>query len=773
MTAETEVSVLSSALEDTQNLDWRNARHYRPDEPTDGAVLADLARQLAGLDRVDTPVWVFDAERCQALWANPAGLEIWKASTVRELQERNHNATQSEAVYALLNDYLCRVKDGEKIAVWVTLDSRGTTRRCYQSHHLVTLADNRHVLLVEAQAEPPAEEMFALASNYTLTIGLYAVSGRLVSGNPAFMELSEVELLSDLNDLLPPDTAFRQWPETLKEKDTLTFEKTLSTKRGKRTYRGDLRLVRTQRGRPQGLLTLYDLTEQRLVESEMALRESQSRMELLLDNARAGTFTWNLLDHSMHFDRYFSAMLGYGYQDLALTQAVWSLMIHREDSVRLKIKFNYSPEDGVRSLNGEFRIKAQSGEWQWVFAHAIVSKSSPTGRPVEAIGIALDIHERKRTEIALAESELRQRTLLGALPDLILIHDQHGTLIDRQTGRPQDWNLAADMSPTDAPPETIQLEVAARLREAQRTVFGTHKMVSGDYSVAEDEGIVRYREFSMVSLGQDQTLTVIRDVTPRALAEQERRDIVVQLQRTQRMDAIGQLTGGIAHDFNNILASILAHAMQAQDRDTVLSDPKVIRHLEVIVSAGERGRALVQKLRAFSRHAASTAPSLIDPLPVMREIAEMLESLIPARISFTADISSTLPQVKMDAIDLHQILVNLVLNSRDSIDQGGAITMKASLMPAFKGTCDACHRTVLGDYLAFVVQDNGGGITDAVLQQIFDPFFTTKDVGTGTGIGLAVVDGLTHRLGGHIVVDTALGQGTRLTILLPPGESVR
>jgi signal transduction histidine kinase/HPt (histidine-containing phosphotransfer) domain-containing protein/ActR/RegA family two-component response regulator len=250
--------------------DWRHARRYRRDDPADRQVLDALDQQLSGLCLLDTPVWVFDAERCQCLWANPGGLAVWRAASVADLQARDVASTQSDAVYALLNDYLGRVDSGETIAVWVTLDPRGTTRRFYQSHHVVQLLDGRKVLLIEAREEPPAEELLAFAANHTLTLGLYDFEGRLLSGNPAFTQLARSGLLGDLGALLPEGEAFRRWPAIITEQSKLVFEAELPTERGQRRFLCELRRVLADTRAPRALLTLYDLTEQRVAEAEQA-----------------------------------------------------------------------------------------------------------------------------------------------------------------------------------------------------------------------------------------------------------------------------------------------------------------------------------------------------------------------------------------------------------------------------------------------------------------------------------------------------------------------
>ena len=266
----------SEPAQDAPAPSWRAAPRYRRTNPWDRAVLDALESQLCGLQLLDTPVWVFDAERCQILWANRPGLDVWRADTVAELQERDVAATQSEAVYTLLNDYLRRCEAGESIAVWVTLSPLGTSRRFYQSHHLFVLADGRRVLLIEARPEPPAEELMAFASNYSLTIGLYEMDGRFVSGNPAFNRIGRSHPLHDLCTVLPAELASQDWAARLAEQSALVFEKELWTDRGLRSFRCELRRVLTHARRFRTLLSLFDLTERRLQEAERAKADAEA-----------------------------------------------------------------------------------------------------------------------------------------------------------------------------------------------------------------------------------------------------------------------------------------------------------------------------------------------------------------------------------------------------------------------------------------------------------------------------------------------------------------
>jgi two-component sensor histidine kinase/PAS domain-containing protein len=256
---------------------WREANRYRRSDSTESAVISDIERRLAGLNFLKTPVWVFDAQRCQCLWANTTGLAIWQAKSVDDLLLRNVAATQSEAVYALLNDYLHRAAIGEDVACWVTLDPAGTTRRFYQSHHFFVLSDGRGVLLIEAQVEPPAEEMLAFAANHAITIGLYEMDGHFVSGNPGFVKIAEKHPLHDLNAIIPPGHQREHWPSLLEQQSTVGFEVELNTERGQRWFRGELRRVWTHARTARTILSLFDLTDERFARTEIAHRKAVTR----------------------------------------------------------------------------------------------------------------------------------------------------------------------------------------------------------------------------------------------------------------------------------------------------------------------------------------------------------------------------------------------------------------------------------------------------------------------------------------------------------------
>ena len=249
-----------------------------------------------------------------------------------------------------------------------------------------------------------------------------------------------------------------------------------------------------------------------------------------------------------------------------------------------------------------------------------------------------------------------------------------------------------------------------------------------------------------------------------------------QLQQTQKMEAIGQLTGGIAHDFNNVLASIMGYTGLTKKRTIPFNDDTITGYLSQITRAGERARDLVQQLLAFSRGDVGGL-QVLDPEALTKESIKMLSSLIPSSINLNLKIRNNNVQhyIEVDPVQFNQSVMNLVINSKDAIaDKTGTIDVSLEYLPHVKGVCDSCHLSFSGKFICLSVSDSGMGISDEILSRIFDPFFTTKEVGKGSGMGLSMLHGIVHGSGGHIVVKTnkSLSQtGTSISICFPEIKS--
>jgi len=242
-------------------------------------------------------------------------------------------------------------------------------------------------------------------------------------------------------------------------------------------------------------------------------------------------------------------------------------------------------------------------------------------------------------------------------------------------------------------------------------------------------------------------------------AEAERRESAeVALRQAQRLEAIGQLTGGVAHDFNNLLM-IVGGSVQRLRRD--LTDDKHVRLLDMIANAATRGETLTRQLLAFSRRQTLT-PSVIDLGHHLPQLKDMLSRSLRGDIAIDVKVPSESCAVKVDANELELALLNLAVNARDAMPNGG--TLKIAAEPV---VLDGSPDGLSGEFVAVRVADTGGGIPAHVLPHVFEPFFTTKEVGKGTGLGLSQVYGFAKQSGGTVAIDSSMGNGTVVTVYLP------
>jgi CheY-like chemotaxis protein/two-component sensor histidine kinase len=225
--------------------------------------------------------------------------------------------------------------------------------------------------------------------------------------------------------------------------------------------------------------------------------------------------------------------------------------------------------------------------------------------------------------------------------------------------------------------------------------------------------------------------------------------------------------------FNNILGAMLGYVELSQGLLNSGQDnarEKLSRYLGMMMSSGIRAKELIAQMLTFSRltpeNEASQAP-VIMLAPVLKEVVSLLRSSIPSSIELNYRWTNENLKARIQAVHLHQILLNLGINARDAIAEYGKIDISLSEHHADNELCSSCNKRYAGDYVSLAVRDSGKGIPGQILSKIFEPFFTTKEVGKGTGMGLSVVHGLVHALGGHIQVQSNAGSGTLVTILLP------
>jgi PAS domain S-box-containing protein len=256
---------------------------------------------------------------------------------------------------------------------------------------------------------------------------------------------------------------------------------------------------------------------------------------------------------------------------------------------------------------------------------------------------------------------------------------------------------------------------------------------------------------------------MLEDITQRKAAEKKEKDLEAQLRQAQKMEAFGQLAGGIAHDFNNLLSVIQNYARFAVD-DLDPNDQRA-QDMQEVLKASDRGAALVRQLLAFSRKDVVN-PVVLDLNTVVQDLGKMLQRTIGEHITLETDLDPDLWHVEVDIGHIEQILINLAVNARDAMPEGGKLVIRTA---NHLGN-EASDPTGPGRYAVLIVEDNGSGMTPEVKERVFEPFFTTKEVGNGTGLGLATVYGIVRHWHGQVAVESKPDAGTTFKMFFRPTQ---
>jgi PAS domain S-box-containing protein len=382
-------------------------------------------------------------------------------------------------------------------------------------------------------------------------------------------------------------------------------------------------------------------------------------------------------------------------------------------------------------------------------------------------GTIEDISERKRAEEALRESEERFRNLTAAAFESLVITEK-GRVIDindqglKLFGYQWEEMVGFDGSRLVAP-ET--LEIVAR--QDREDFEGAHEytLVRKDGSSFHAEG-----QSKMMRMGERTVrMTALRDITERRQNEQKQKNLEEQVRQMQKMEALGTLAGGIAHDFNNILTGILGN-LQLAEMDLPKGHPAYVA-LESADRASRRARDLVARILSFSRLEQDNRSAA--PLgPVVREAVQLLCVGLQGDVAVRTEIDAACPPVAFDSGQIHQVIMNLGINSIHAMRNGGG-TLSVELRPVTPS--DALkerHPQVTSEHAVCLrLRDTGCGMDEAVVKRIFEPFYTTKTFGQGTGLGLAMVHAIMNSHKGAIVVESAAGKGTAFDLYFPSAQA--
>jgi signal transduction histidine kinase/ActR/RegA family two-component response regulator len=274
--------------------------------------------------------------------------------------------------------------------------------------------------------------------------------------------------------------------------------------------------------------------------------------------------------------------------------------------------------------------------------------------------------------------------------------------------------------------------------------------------VIYDVTLAKRQESALLALNETLEQRVEAEVAERQHAEDA-------LRQAQKMEAVGQLTGGIAHDFNNLLTIIIGNIDSATRRLDPAADPRVIRSLGHASQGAERAAALTHRLLAFSRRQ-PLAPRMVEVPRLIAGMSDLLSRTITETITITVEVPDNLWWIEADPNQLENAILNLAVNARDAMPDGGSLVIRATQAALDKA--DVPEGAEPGDYVAISIVDDGVGMSPEMLEKVFDPFFTTKEIGKGTGLGLSMVYGFARQSGGGVRVESSPGVGTTVTLFL-------
>jgi two-component system cell cycle sensor histidine kinase/response regulator CckA len=371
-------------------------------------------------------------------------------------------------------------------------------------------------------------------------------------------------------------------------------------------------------------------------------------------------------------------------------------------------------------------------------------------------------------QASLSQSEERYRDYFENAKDAIYVHDLTGHYImvnkagEELIGYSRDEILQMRIS--DVVPRHYLDQIHTRLKEK----LADHSLTIYECEAIRKDGSRVPIEVSSRLIYENGVPVAVqgsaRDITERKRAEEALRASQLQLQQSQKLEAIGQLAGGVAHDFNNMLTAIMGYT-DLSLRRVGLENP-IRRNLEETKKAAERAASLVRQLLAFSRKQI-LEPKVLDLNEVVKDMQKMLTRLIGENIKLATRLETDLGSVKADPCQVEQIIVNLVVNARYAMPRGGRVTIETANISLDAQTAAKHVAVIPGEYVMLAVSDTGNGMDQETQARIFEPFFTTKEVGKGTGLGLSTVYGIVKQSGGNIWVYSEPGFGTVFKVYLP------
>ena len=504
-----------------------------------------------------------------------------------------------------------------------------------------------------------------------------------------------------------------------------------------------------------------EVSDERFRAVEAALRDAEERFRTMVENLPAAVYIQDPLGaHHLYASPGIEKITGYTAEEWLANPRLWSDVIHIQDRARVE---THDEQAGITftPFEAEYRLVRRDGRVIWVHDRSVPTRDA-AGEVTAWVGVLVDASARRHAEDELQRAEELQRIVIENTSDLETLIDRGG----RHVYASPSTEAMIGYRPDELIGHNLGLLHPEDSEGAYRSLDLALKGVGtvSRYRLRHREGKWVTLEASHVGLrdasGLPMVLVVGRDVSEREALEE-------RLREADKLAAVGQLAGGIAHDFNNILTTIIGVA------ELLLAEPAPPEdwreNLEDIRVASDRAAALTSQLLAFSRRQL-LRPRIVDLNEPVRGAERMLRRVIGEDIELEVRLADEIASVLVDPSQVDQILVNLAVNARQAMPDGGRLRISTTTVELDVERAAAIGLDVTGTYVQLTVTDTGEGMDDETLSHVFEPFFTTRD--GGSGLGLATVYGIVKQSGGHAEVSSTRGQGTSVTVYLPAVEGV-
>jgi two-component system cell cycle sensor histidine kinase/response regulator CckA len=500
---------------------------------------------------------------------------------------------------------------------------------------------------------------------------------------------------------------------------------------------------------------------------EQALRKSEARLAQAQAVAKIGSWEVDVATGQAVWSEEMFRLLEFDPAEGVPSHAAFLARLHPDD-MPTYLEMERRAKEAGSPRDFDIRVLYSDGREGWL--HALGrSEKDAEGRVIRTFGTLMDITQRKIMEEALRENDERLRAVLDQMPAGIIFAEAPSgrmVLANREMDR-----IVGRSVPLHADPSKYNTSAVRRLDGTLVALedYPLVRAIRHGEVVSHEELIIEStdgtRRVCLANAAPIYNKAGVMIAAVLALHDiDEHKKLQQQFHQSQKMEGIGRLAGGIAHDFNNLLTLIMGYAELIEEE--LPEDSPQRPRVRTVADAAYRASSLTRQLLSFARQQ-PTEPTLLSPNGLITDIVRILQPLIGADIHLRTDLRLELGNIRIDAHQLEQILVNLVLNARDSMPLGGDLTIVTAEETIAEKRIQAQFVIPAGAYITLSVADTGTGMTEEVKARIFDPFFTTKEVGKGTGLGLATVYGILKQNDAYIHVASEVGKGTTFTLYFP------